>query len=63
MEPPGNQKRITADAHREDRLMSTLAIIGITIWILVGGIVYAALVAGSRADDFWGYDDPKFYRP
>jgi hypothetical protein len=43
--------------------MSILAIISMVIWALVSAVVYAALVAGSRADDFWGYDDPKYYRP
>jgi len=42
--------------------MSTLAIIGMVIWVLISGVVYAALMAGSRADDLWGYDDPKNYR-
>ena len=42
--------------------MSTLAIIGMVIWALVSAVVYAALMAGSRADDLWGYDDPKHYR-
>jgi hypothetical protein len=57
MEPFGKQKRKTTDAHGRFGTMSTLAIIGFVIWTLVSGVVYAALVAGSRADDLWGYDD------
>jgi hypothetical protein len=57
MEPFGKQKRITTDAHGRLGTMSTLTIIGMVIWALVSGVVYAALVAGSRADDLWGYDD------
>lgn len=37
--------------------MSTLAIVGLTVWVLISGTVDAALVAGSRADDRWGYDN------
>jgi len=33
--------------------MAIVASIGVLIWVLLAALVYAAVVAGARADDLW----------
>ena len=40
--------------------MTTVLVICSVLWLIIGVVAYAALVAASRADDSLGYDNPDF---